>query len=185
MELQSPTSSLRSNQPNRSSPLLSLPAELRLLIYEHLFESPSLPLGFFHPVPVREELEPPLAQIPQLRHEVLAEFYMRLQLNIFKTPMRRNFNLELGIDMLGERNVRNIRHLFIFFTNHFAIEIELSGQPQRKKKLQQIAMIGPAHTCIGSRHVVAVACTWLGIGHLATNANIRTSDRLLPSGESS
>ena len=57
-------------------PLLALPPELRVKIYDHLFRPATLNLN--PPIPSRSQLEPPLAQISQLRDEVLPEYYKRI-----------------------------------------------------------------------------------------------------------
>ena len=77
--LSTPGSPIAKPPPN----LVTLPPELRLLIYDHLFSATApTPLHIDRHPQSRRKLEPAIAQIPELRDEVLPEYYKRITCRI-------------------------------------------------------------------------------------------------------
>ena len=138
---------------SKAFPLLSLPQELRLAVYDQLFDRNSIDVDKINGK--CELLEPPpLAQIAQIRNEVLEEYYKRITCVIQHCSTFRNVGLENGLEIIGGK-ISSIKHFRIQGT-YFTMEIRLSTGPRSWGCSFNSSSGSTAHRRIGSRHCLLV-----------------------------
>ena len=105
--------------------LMLLPPELRSSIYNHLFDStPIKPLHLNLPSLWRKDFGPPIAQVPEIRQEVLREYYKRVTCKICKRPNGRDAMLEDNLDLIGS-SLCYIRHFELHYGLNVRVEVFL------------------------------------------------------------
>ena len=82
------------------------------MIYGYVLnDEPSPHLSYCYPPSKAKVKGPPIAQILQLKHEVLPEWYKRWKVYIYKSSNTRNFALEAWLSAAGDHVVSCLRHL--------------------------------------------------------------------------
>lgn len=159
----SKTGSQNAAHHGRPKSFLLLPPELRILVYNHLFSPRPRPPFYQVEPPLllltavaqrRIDLEPALAQLPELCDEVLAEYYKHVECGVYLASPRRNLSLEACLDLIGDANAQCIRHLSIVLWGSVKVHIQMSNQIW-KHRFGKMANVR-SWTASGRRHVLRV-----------------------------